>query len=35
MSILVFDIETVPDFESGRSINALAELSDKDVVKAM
>ena len=35
MSILVFDIETVPDFESGRSINTLAELSDKDVVKAM
>ena len=35
MSILVFDIETVPDFDSGRSINALTELSDKDVVKAM
>ena len=35
MSILVFDIETVPDFEAGRSINALTDLSDKDVVKAM
>lgn len=35
MSILVFDIETVPDFESGRQINALTDLSDEDVVKAM
>ena len=35
MSILVFDIETVPDFEAGRSINALTDLSDEDVVKAM
>ena len=35
MSILVFDIETVPDFESGRKINTLTNLTDEDVVKAM
>lgn len=35
MSILVFDIETVPDFESGRKINSLVDLSNEDVVKAM
>ncbi len=36
MSILVFDIESVPDFEAGRKIHKLADdLSDKDVVKAM
>ena len=36
MSILVFDIESIPDFESGRKIHKLDdELSDKDVVKAM
>ncbi len=35
MSILVFDIETVPDFDAGRKINALSDLTDKDVVKAM
>ena len=36
MSILVFDIESVPDFEAGRKIHKLSDdLSDKDVVKAM
>lgn len=36
MSILVFDIESVPDYESGRKIYKLTDdLSDKDVVKAM
>lgn len=36
MSILVFDIETVPDVVSGRKIHKLsADLADKDVVKAM
>jgi predicted PolB exonuclease-like 3'-5' exonuclease len=36
MSILVFDIESVPDVESGRKIHNLTDdLSDKDVVKAM
>ena len=36
MSILVFDIESIPDYESGRKIHKLGdELSDKDVVKAM
>lgn len=36
MSILVFDIESVPDYESGRKIHKLTDdLSDKDVVKAM
>jgi len=36
MSILVFDIESVPDYESGRKIYKLTDdLSDKEVVKAM
>lgn len=36
MSILVFDIESVPDYEAGRKIHKLSDdLSDKDVVKAM
>ena len=36
MSILVFDIESIPDFESGRKLHKLNdELSAKDVVKAM
>ena len=35
MSILVFDIETVPDFEAGRKINSFTNLSNEDVVKAM
>jgi predicted PolB exonuclease-like 3'-5' exonuclease len=36
MSILVFDIESVPDYKSGRKIHKLTDdLSDKDVVKAM
>ena len=36
MSILVFDIESVPDYEAGRKIHKLTDdLSDKDVVKAM
>jgi predicted PolB exonuclease-like 3'-5' exonuclease len=36
MSILVFDIESIPDFDAGRKIHKLGDdLSDKDVVKAM
>lgn len=35
MNILVFDIETVPDIESGRKIYDLQELPDKDVIKAI
>ena len=36
MSILVFDIESVPDYEAGRKIHKLtSDLSDQDVVKAM
>ena len=36
MSILVFDIESVPDYEAGRKIHKLMpDLSDQDVVKAM
>ena len=36
MSILVFDIESVPDYEAGRKIHKLTDdLSDEDVVKAM
>lgn len=35
MSVLVFDIETVPDFEAARKIHQFVDLSDEDVVKAM
>tara|TARA_B100001063_G_scaffold145029_1_gene135373 strand:- start:2454 stop:3215 length:762 start_codon:yes stop_codon:yes gene_type:complete len=35
MNILVFDIETVPDTESGVKILDLKNLSDKDIIKAM
>jgi predicted PolB exonuclease-like 3'-5' exonuclease len=34
-SFLIFDIETVPDIESGASILGLANLSDEEVIKAM
>jgi len=35
MNVLVFDIETVPDVESGKKIYDLEGLSDKDVIKAI
>ena len=35
MSILVFDIETIPDIESGRKLYDLHGLSDKDTAQAM
>lgn len=35
MSVLVFDIETIPDFEAARKIHQFVDLSDEDVVKAM
>ena len=35
MNTLVFDIETVPDIESGKKIYELDGLSDKDVIKAI
>lgn len=35
MSILVFDIETIPDIESGRRLYDLDSLSDHDVGEAM
>lgn len=35
MTILVFDIETVPDLESGRKLYDLQNLSDADTVSAM
>jgi predicted PolB exonuclease-like 3'-5' exonuclease len=35
MNIFVFDIETVPDVESGRRLYDLGDLSDADVGKAM
>lgn len=35
MNILVFDIETVPDVETGKKIYDLEGLSDKDVIKAI
>lgn len=35
MSVLVFDIETVPDVESGRRLYGLEGLGDEDVGKAM
>lgn len=35
MTILVFDIETVPDLELGRRVFGLDGLSDSQVAKAM
>lgn len=35
MAILVFDIETIPDLESGRKLYDLQNLSDIDTAKAM
>ncbi len=35
MNILVFDIETVPDTESGKQLYGLEGLTDKDIAKAM
>ncbi len=35
MSILVFDIETIPDVETGRKLNNLDGLSDEDVARVM
>ncbi|HEY9199047.1 MAG TPA: 3'-5' exonuclease [Gammaproteobacteria bacterium] len=35
MNVLVFDIETVPDVETGRRLHGLDGLSDEDVAKAM
>ena len=35
MTILVFDIETVPDVVTGRKLYQLDELSDNDTAKAL
>jgi hypothetical protein len=35
MNILAFDIETIPDVETGRKLHGLDGLSDKDVAQAM
>ncbi len=35
MNVLVFDIETVPDVESGRQLYGLENIDDKNVAKAM
>lgn len=35
MNVLVFDIETVPDVESGKKIYGLEGLSDKDIIKTI
>lgn len=35
MNIFVFDIETIPDVETGRLLNEFEGLSDEDVVTAM
>ncbi|MDI9819718.1 MULTISPECIES: 3'-5' exonuclease [unclassified Legionella] len=35
MSILVFDIETIPDIDAGRRLYNLHELSDEDTVSAL
>ena len=35
MNILVFDIETVPDTESGAKLLDLNNLSKEDIIKAM
>lgn len=35
MSVLVFDIETIPDVEAGRNLYNLHDLSDEDTAQAM
>ena len=35
MSVLVFDIETIPDVETGRTLHDLQGLSDEDTAQAM
>ena len=35
MAVLVFDIETIPDLESGRKLHDLYDLSDADTAKAL
>jgi predicted PolB exonuclease-like 3'-5' exonuclease len=35
MNILAFDIETIPDIETGRTLHGLDGLSDKDVAQVM
>ncbi len=35
MNVLAFDIETIPDFETGRRLYELGDLSDKDTGRAM
>lgn len=35
MTVLVFDIETIPDIESGRKLHDLEGLSDEDTAKAL
>ena len=35
MTVLVFDIETIPDIEAGKKLYNLQNLSDGDTVKAM
>ena len=35
MNVLVFDIETIPDLDTGRRLHGLDGLSDEDIAKAM
>ena len=35
MNILIFDIETIPDVETGRKLLSLKDLSDEEVAMAM
>ena len=35
MNVLAFDIETIPDVETGRRLYGLGDLSDKDAMRAM
>jgi predicted PolB exonuclease-like 3'-5' exonuclease len=35
MTVLIFDIETIPDVEAGRKLHALHDLSDAEVAQAM
>src|SRR3990167_4472834 len=35
MSVLVFDIETIPDVKAGRRLHNLTDLSDEEVGQAM
>lgn len=35
MNVLIFDIETIPDVDTGRKLHGLANLSDEEIILAM